>query len=307
MRAFICPGQGSQSVGMAHDIYERYPAAKELLDAVQGVVDFALLDIMFGGPEDVLTATENAQPALLAHSLAVSAVLEARDVRPGIVAGHSLGEYSALAIAGAVEPGEAVRLVRLRGILMAEAGGEVGGTMAAVIGLSHEMVEQAVSGAESGMVVVANFNAPDQTVISGEAGAVEAACENASELGAKRVIPLRVSGAFHSPLMKPAADRLAEALADIEFHDASIPVVTNVDAAPHTEAAVLKRGLVRQLTEPVLWKQSVAAMAQAGAEAFVEIGAGAVLSKMLQRANPDMVVFSTGTVADLERTAGELA
>ncbi len=324
MLAFICPGQGSQSVGMAHDIYEQYPAAREMLDSLAAAADFPLLQTMFEGPDELLTATENAQPALVAHSLAVAAILQEHGIKPDMAAGHSLGEYSALAIAGAIAPAEAVKLVRLRGELMAEAGAETGGAMAAIIGLDEQKVLEAIHLLVSGLfaidsdsvgadylaqflpVSIANYNSESQIVITGEDEAVAAVSEVALELGAKRAIPLQVSGAFHSRLMKPAADRLATILETVELCDAAIPVVTNVDAAAQTEAAKLKQGLVRQLTEPVLWKQSVACMVQAGADSFVEVGAGQVLAKMLQRSGMDAVILNTGTAAAVGETINQL-
>jgi len=324
MLAFICPGQGSQSVGMAQDIYEQYPAAREMLDSLAAAADFPLLETMFEGPEEVLTATENAQPALVAHSLAVAAILQEHGMRPDMAAGHSLGEYSALAIAGAIGPAKAVKLVRLRGQLMAEAGAEAGGAMAAIIGLDEDEVVEAIHSLLKGLfgidpdsvgpeylaqflpVSIANYNSASQIVITGEDEVVAAVSEVALELGAKRVIPLQVSGAFHSRLMKPAADELAAVLETVEFSDAAMPVVTNVDAAARTEAAELKQGLVRQLTEPVLWKQSVDCMVQAGADTFVEVGTGQVLAKMLQRSGMDATVLSTGTAAAVGETIDQL-
>ena len=307
MIAFICPGQGSQSVGMAQDIYDEYPVAAEMLDRLDEAVDFPLLETMFGGPAEKLTATENAQPALLAHSLAVAAVLAGKGVEAELTAGHSLGEYSALAIAGVIGAEAAVRLVRLRGRVMADAGGEGGGAMAAVIGLSDEDLASAVNGVDKALVTIANYNSPGQTVISGSPDGVAAASQKALELGARRVIPLQVSGAFHCELMRPAAEKLAAALEQFDFSDAAIPVVTNVEATAQTDAASLKDGLVRQLTHPVLWKQSIAAMAEAGVDTFVEVGAGGVLSKMLKRSDLEARILSTGSAAAVAEVLRELA
>lgn len=306
MLAFVCPGQGSQSVGMAQDLYEQYPVARELFDEVAAGVDFPLLPTMFDGPADALTATENAQPALVAHSLAVAAVLQAEGIEPQMVAGHSLGEYAALAIAGVFTAADAVRLVRKRGLLMAEAGREVGGTMAAIIGLEESALCEALAQVSEGIVGIANFNSEDQTVISGEVEAVRAAGELATQAGARRVIPLQVSGAFHSPLMQSAAEQLTEALAQVEFADATVPVITNCDAAAHTDADELKQGLVRQLTHTVLWRQSVATMTEAGADAFIEVGAGTVLSKMMQRSRIDARIYNSANVDALRNSVIEL-
>ncbi len=306
MIAFICPGQGSQSVGMAQDIYEQYPVAAEMLDRLDEAVDFPLLETMFGGPAETLTATENAQPALLAHSLAVASVLASEGIEAELAAGHSLGEYSALALAGVIGAENAVRLVRLRGRVMADAGSEGAGAMAAVIGLSDEDLEAAVNAVSASLVVIANYNSPGQTVISGQPEGVAAASQKATELGAKRVIPLQVSGAFHCELMKPAAEKLAAALEQFDFSDAAIPVVTNVDATAQSDAATLKDGLVRQLTQPVLWKQSIAAMVEAGVDTFVEVGAGAVLSKMLKRSGLEATILSTGSAGAVAEVIREL-
>jgi len=306
MLAFICPGQGSQSVGMAQDLYEQYPVARELLDEVAAGVDFPLLPTMFDGPADALTATENAQPALVAHSLAVAAVLQAEGIEPQMVAGHSLGEYAALAIAGVFTAADAVRLVRKRGLLMAEAGREVGGTMAAIIGLEESALREALAQVSEGIVGIANFNSEDQTVISGEVEAVQIAGKLATEAGARRVIPLQVSGAFHSPLMQSAAEQLTEALAQVEFADATVPVITNCDAASHTDADELKQGLVQQLTHTVLWRQSVATMTEAGVDAFIEVGAGTVLSKMMQRSRIDAGIHNSANVDALRNSVIEL-
>lgn len=306
MIAFTCPGQGSQAVGMGRDVYDTFEVAREMLDRLDAAVDFDLLGTMFDGPAEALTATENAQPALLAHSLAVAAVLADAGVVPHLAAGHSLGEYSALTVAGVIDPVDAVRLVRVRGRLMAEAGAQAGGTMAAIIGLEDDLLEQALAGVD-GVVVAANHNSTDQTVISGEADAVAEAGRKASELGAKRVIGLNVSGAFHSPLMAPAARRLAEALQTVAFADARVPVYRNVDAAPATDAATLKEGLVRQLTEPVRWKQSVAAMAAAGATTFIEVGPGSVLTRMLKRSDPPVGALSTASAEEIGQTIAALA
>ena len=307
MIAFICPGQGSQSVGMAQDIYDEYPVAADMLDRLDEAVDFPLLETMFGGPAEKLTATENAQPALLAHSLAVAAVLAGKGVEAEFAAGHSLGEYSALGVAGVIGAEDAVRLVRLRGRVMADAGSETGGAMAAVIGLSDKDLAAAVSAVDNLLVTIANYNSPGQTVISGEPAGVAAASQKASELGARRVIPLQVSGAFHCELMRPAAEKLRVALEQFDFSDAAISVVTNVDATAQTDAARLKEGLVRQLTQPVLWKQSIAAMVAAGVDTFVEVGAGAVLSKMLKRSGLEARILSTGSAAGVAEVLRELA
>ncbi|MEI6501381.1 MAG: ACP S-malonyltransferase [Armatimonadota bacterium] len=307
MLAFIFPGQGSQYVGMGKDLYEGSPVAKAVLDEVAGAVDFPLLSLMFEGPAEELTKTENAQPALLAHALAANALLREAGLVPDVVAGHSLGEYSAVAAAGCLSAGAAVKLVRLRGELMAEAGEQVGGTMAAVIGLDTEAVRRAAQEAgEVGTIVVANLNAPGQVVISGEDAAVKAASLLMKEAGAKRVLPLNVSGAFHSPLMKPAAERLGEALAATDFADAAVHVISNVDAVDRTDAVSIKAALLRQLTGSVLWEDCVNRMVQTGVDTFVEVGPGKVLSGLVGRIALDVITYTTDTVEGIAAVVAAL-
>lgn len=293
MIAFIFPGQGSQKVGMGSELYEEFPTAREYLDAFDDEAEFPLLVVMFEGPRERLRATQNAQPALAAHSLAVGSVLAEEGIAPDIVAGHSLGEYSALAHVKSLNPFDCIDVVRERGQFMADAGAQLGGAMAAIIGLEAERVEEAVESVERGDVVVANYNSPSQTVISGDEEAVKVASEIAEDLGATRIIPLNVSGAFHSPLMQPAADKLAEVLADVDMNDAEVPVVTNVLAVPEQNAQALRTGLVKQLTSPVRWRQSVDKMIQMGVDVFVEVGPGNVLSNMLDRMGVDAHVYNT--------------
>ena len=307
MLAFIFPGQGSQYVGMGKDLYEGSPVAKAVLDEVAGAVDFPLLSLMFEGPAEELTKTENAQPALLAHALAANALLREAGLVPDVVAGHSLGEYSAVAAAGCLSAGAAVKLVRLRGELMAEAGEQVGGTMAAVIGLDTEAVRRAAQEAgEVGTIVVANLNAPGQVVISGEEAAVKAASLLMKAAGAKRVLPLNVSGAFHSPLMKPAAERLGEALAETAFSDAAVHVISNVDAVDRTDAVSIKAALLRQLTGSVLWEDCVNRMVQTGVDTFVEVGPGKVLSGLVGRIALDVITYTTDTVEGIAAVVAAL-
>lgn len=287
---------------MGRDLYDASPAAREVFAQADAALGFSVTRLCFEGPEERLTATENAQPALLTASLAALAALAgSSDVagfvaaRARFVAGHSLGEYSALAAAGALDLVTAVRLVRRRGELMAQARG---GAMAAVIGLDEALLEAACRAAsrDGDVVVVANYNAPGQLVISGSAAAVACAGELAREAGARRVIPLRVSGAFHSPLMADAAERMARELHAATFRDALAPVLTNVGAAPICDAEELRRALDAQVTAPVRWTASVQRMVAAGVETFVEIGPGAVLSGLVRRIAPGARVVS---VSDL--------
>lgn len=282
---------------MGKDLAERFPVAREVFHTVDDALDAPLSRLMWEGPADELTSTHNAQPAILAHSMAVMAVL--REALHGVLAaGHSLGEYSAYGAAGALSSADAARLVRRRGELMLEAGEQRPGTMAAVIGLDGERVAE-MCAADSGdgrVVVAANFNAPDQTVISGDPEAVGRAGEHLKALGAKRVLPLKVSGAFHSPLMAPAAEGLRKALAGVTFQPPRFPVIANASAEPVSEPAEAARLLAEQLTKPVRWVESMRrATVEAGGVPFVEVGPGSVLTGLLKRIVPQAECTSLGT------------
>jgi [acyl-carrier-protein] S-malonyltransferase len=305
--AFIFPGQGSQVVGMGRELYEQSPAARMVFEQADAALGFALSRLCFEGPEEQLTATENAQPALLATAVATLAALaETTDVAPFVaerarfVAGHSLGEYTALVAAGALDLPTAVRLVRRRGELMAQAGA---GTMAAVIGLDEARLEAAcrAASAHDAVAVIANYNAPGQLVISGAADAVARAGELAKQAGAKRVIPLRVSAAFHSPLMQDAASGLLPALVAAELRDALVPVVANVTAEPIQAASALRAELEQQVTAPVRWIATVEHMAAAGVETFVEIGPGTVLAGLVRRIAPNRRTVNIGDFESVTR------
>ncbi|MBA3658265.1 MAG: ACP S-malonyltransferase [Gemmatimonadales bacterium] len=301
----MCPGQGAQKVGMGRDLAERWPAARAVFQAVDDALDLRLSRLMWDGPEDELTLTHNAQPAILAHSAAVLAVAADRLGDIGAASGHSLGEYSAYVASAALTVADAARLVRRRGELMLAAGKARAGAMAAVLGLDTASVESACNGASStsdGVAVAANLNAPDQTVISGDPSAVTRAGERCKALGAKRVLPLKVSGAFHSPLMAPAVDGLREALAATSFEEPRFPVVANASGEAVRTASDAKRLLADQLTAPVRW---VGCMLEASALApgarFVEVGPGSVLSGLLKRIVPGATTATLGTAAELER------
>lgn len=303
---WLCPGQGAQKVGMGRDLAERFPAARDTFAAIDDALGVPLSRLMFEGPEDELTATQNTQPAILAHSAAVFAVVRPKvDAGGGAAgaAGHSLGEYSAYVTAAALAAPEAAKLVRRRGELMQKAGEERPGTMAAVLGLATAEVEAACEEAsqQASIAVAANVNAPDQTVISGDADAVARAGEACKKRGAKRVIPLKVSGAFHSPLMAPAANHLQLALERAAFVDPAFPVIANATAEAVKDAGRARRLLADQLTAAVRWVECMQHAARLGGEdaRFLEIGPGTVLAGLLKRIVPGANVVSLGTAAEV--------
>lgn len=284
-RAFLFPGQGSQKVGMTRDLYDKYDAVKSLLKEADETLGFSLSRLMFEGPDTELVKTEFTQPAVLTAGVAAARVLAENEFFPDVTAGHSLGEYTALVAACAMDFSDAVHTVHLRGKFMQEAVPLGEGGMAAVMGLSPEdivAVCQTVSQTK-GVVEAVNFNCPGQTVIAGKSEAVAAACEVLKEAGAKRAIPLNVSAPFHSSLMEPAAARLKEVLDKIEIRDASIPVIANVNAKEETKAADIRKHLVEQAAHAVHWEESVQTMIAAGTEIFVEVGPGTVLSGFMRK------------------------
>lgn len=281
--AFLFPGQGAQAVGMGKALAAAYPEAGEAFATADRVLGLPLSRLCWEGPAEELKKSSITQPALLTHSVAAWRLVEAQGIVPDFVAGHSLGEYSACVAAGALGFEDALRLTRRRGELMYEAGLERPGAMAAVLGLSRADVEAACAEAASaGIVRAANLNAPGQVVISGEPGAVEAACERAKAKGAKRAIRLEVSGAFHSPLMAPAAEGLRAALAEVPFRDARCPVLSNASAKPVQAAAEIRGALEAQLLASVLWEDSMRWLRAQGVEGFVELGTGKVLRGLLR-------------------------
>ena len=298
----LCPGQGAQRVGMGKDLAERFPAARAVFAEADAALGTALSRVMWAGPEAELTLTHNAQPAILVHTLAVHAVVGER-LAPVAAAGHSLGEYAAYAALGSLTLADAVRLVRVRGELMLAAGRARPGTMAAVLGLDAGRVAAiCVAASRDGEVVVAaNLNAPDQVVISGDPPAIERAGVALKEAGAKRVVALKVSGAFHSPLMAPAAAGLMEALDRVPLRDPRAPVVANASAEPVRDGATARRLLGAQLTAPVRWVESVQALARLGDGApFLELGPGNVLAGLAQRIAPGVPVANLGTAVEVE-------
>ena len=302
---WLCPGQGAQKVGMGKDLAERFPAARAVFEAIDAALGVELSRIMFEGPEHQLTATQNAQPAILAHSAAVFAVVKAKVDRVAAAAGHSLGEYSAYVTAAALEAPEAAKLVRRRGELMQKAGDERPGTMVAVLGLATKEVEAACAEAsqQGRIAVAANINAPDQTVISGDPDAVTRAGDDCKKRGAKRVIALKVSGAFHSPLMGPAKNHLQLALERAQFAEPAFPVIANATAEAVKDAGRARRLLADQLTAPVRWVECMQHTARVGGEGarFIEIGPGAVLAGLLKRIVPEANVVSLGTADEVTK------
>ncbi len=299
----MCPGQGAQRVGMGQDLAERFPVARDTFAAIDDALGVALSRLMWQGPEEELTRTHNTQPAILAHSAAVWAVVKDKAGEIGAAAGHSLGEYSAHVAAGTLSPTVAAQLVRRRGELMLAAGEARPGAMAAVLGLATEQVDLACNEASGrdGVAVAANLNAPDQTVISGDPVAVGRAGDGCKARGAKRVIPLKVSGAFHSPLMAPAVDGLHDALTGVRFADPAFPVIANASGEAVRTGTDAKRLLVDQLTAPVRW---VACMQGAAAfvpgARFLEIGPGNVLAGLLKRIVPGATAVTLGTADEVE-------
>lgn len=304
--ALLCPGQGAQKVGMGKDLAEAFPAARDTFAAIDECLGVALSKVMWEGPEDLLTRTDHAQPAILAHSAAVWAVVcEKLSGQVACAAGHSLGEYSAYVAADTFSAADGALLVRKRGELMASAGSARPGTMAAVLGLETAKVAdvcKASSSADS-VVVAANLNAPDQTVISGDPDAVSRAGEALKAAGAKRVVPLKVSGAFHSPLMGPALEGLRAALDAAPAREPAFPVVANATAEPVKDAATAKVKLAAQLTSPVRWVECAQRLArlagEGGAPTFIEIGPGNVLTGLVKRIVPGATYLSLGSAAEV--------
>ncbi len=298
--ALLFPGQGSQYVGMARDLADAYPEAAAVLSEADDVLGFDLSGLMAEGPEDELTATRNAQPAILAHSVAVLRLVQDRLGPVALAAGHSLGEFSAHVAAGTLSFRDALEAVRLRGELMFRTGEERPGAMAAILGLDDAVLEEVCARVEEGICVPANFNSPGQIVISGDVSGVERGMELAQEAGARRVVRLNVSGAFHSPLMAPAASGLREKLESLEVRDPDYPVVSNVTAVPVATGAESRDRLVEQLTSPVRWSKSVATMVEAGVDRFLELGPGSVLTGLNRRNAKGVPCTSLGEPRDIE-------
>lgn len=305
-RAFVFPGQGSQAVGMGKELADAFPAAREVFQEIDEALKQKLSALMFQGPEDELTLTENAQPALMAVSMAAMAVLKAEG---GIelkkvadfVAGHSLGEYAALAAAGSISLADTARLLKTRGQAMQQAVPVGEGAMAALLGLDLEQAREVVDeAAGDDVLATANDNAPGQVVISGKREAVERAVDVAKEKGAKRAMLLQVSAPFHCPLMAPAADVMAEALAAVDIEAPLVPLIANVTAAPVEDPAEIRRLLVEQVTGMVRWRESCITMREKGVETLVEVGSGKVLSGLARRIDKELSASNIGVPADIE-------
>lgn len=290
MKAYIFPGQGAQFPGMGQDLYDASPIAKELFDTANSILGFSITDIMFGEDAEALKQTQVTQPAIFLHSVIISKCL-GENFQPNAVAGHSLGEFSALVAANALSFEDGLTLVHQRALAMQAACDQVPGTMAAVLGLEDEKVESICANTE-GIVVAANYNCPGQLVISGEKTAIAQACESMKEAGARRALPLPVGGAFHSPLMEPAREQLAEAISNTPFTSPICPVYQNVVAKGITNKEDIQNNLIAQLTAPVKWTQSVQQMAQDGVGEFIELGPGKVLQGLVKKIDRSLTTAS---------------
>ena len=286
--AYVFPGQGAQYPGMGKDLYENSVEARELFGKANEILGFNITDIMFNGTADELKQTKVTQPAVFLHSVILAKVL---GVKPDAVAGHSLGEFSALVVAGALSFEDGLKLVSKRALAMQACCEQQPGGMAAILGMEDEVVEKCCNTID-GVVVAANYNSPGQIVISGANEAIDKACEQLKEAGARRALRLPVGGAFHSPLMEPARVELEKAIAEVEFHTPSCPIYQNVDAQPQSDSEVIKRNVIAQLTAPVRWTQSAKNMIADGIDTYTELGPGNVLQGLIKKVNAEVEVES---------------
>ncbi|MFD2116865.1 ACP S-malonyltransferase [Paenibacillus yanchengensis] len=300
--AFVFPGQGAQVVGMGKDAYDRHEAARAVFDEADRTLGFNLSEVIFSGPDQLLKQTSHTQPALLTVSTALLTVFAEKGIQPDFVAGHSLGEYSALVAAKSLRFADAVQLVRTRGLLMEEAVPAGQGAMAAVLGAERESLEQLCQqiSLEGHVVELANLNCPGQIVISGSTSGVQAVIERGKEIGAKRVIPLEVSGPFHSSLMIPAAEKLAIDLAEVAISEAAVPVVANVTAHTVTEAEQIRTLLAKQVYSPVLWEDTIRYLIEQGVTTFIEIGSGSVISGLVKKIDRTVTIVTLNNMDAIE-------
>jgi len=306
--AFVFPGQASQYPGMGKELADKYPAAKAVFNEADKALGFSISKLCFEGTEEDLKLTANTQPAILTCSIAVFRVLADKGLTPDFVAGHSLGEYSALVAAGALKFADAVQLVRKRGTYMQDAVPPGVGAMAAIMGLSPAVVADACKRAAEGEICsAANLNSPDQTVISGHAGAIKRAVEIASQLGAKRAVILAVSAPFHSALMTPMQDRLEKDLRQVEFSNLQVPLVTNVDADTIETGAEAREALIRQVSMPVRWEESIRLLIDEGVNTFVEVGPGRVLTGLLRQIERSVAILNVEDEKSLAATVDKIA
>lgn len=306
--AFLFPGQGSQVVGMGKAITESFEEAKQVYRQADEALGFSLSQLCFEGPEEELRLTANTQPAILTTSVALYEVFRQSGINPDFVAGHSLGEYSALVVADAISFQDAVVTVHKRGSYMEEAVPAGLGAMSAVLNCERDVLDEVCrSVSEEGRIVEpANYNCPGQIVISGHADAVKDAGEKALEAGARKVIPLTVSGPFHSSLMAPAAERLADALQSVEIHEANVPVIANVKALPMTQPSQIREALIEQVASPVLWEDTIHYLLEQGVDTFVEIGSGNVLSGLVKKVNRRVTTLSVQDPTSLQKALEQL-
>lgn len=304
--AFVFPGQGSQCVGMGKDIYENFDIAKEIFKEASDAIGYDIAHLSFHGPGEELNKTFRTQPCILTVSISIYNVLQSKGIKPSVVAGHSLGEYSAIVAAGILSLNDAVRLTEKRGRFMQEAVPEGKGIMAAILGLEREKVDQICKSLQTGYASPANYNCPGQIVIAGEKIAVEEAVKLCKHAGAKRAVPLLVSVPSHCKLMDDASRRLAALLDEIDFKDPVIPLVNNADAVFLSDSEKIKLSLIRQLNSPLLWEDSIMAVVNSGINFFIEVGPGKILSGLIRRIDPSARVFNVEDMKSLDRILTEL-